>query len=88
MKTERIWVMILAFAAALPFCGCEQKKQSEMSKTTSSELAFDSLLISDQANQWFARALADLEQDGPAPNGDDSESMAAQAKEGHLDNAF
>jgi pimeloyl-ACP methyl ester carboxylesterase len=64
MKTERIWVMILAFAAALPFCGCEQKKQSEMSKITSSELAFDSLLISDQANQWFARALADLNRDG------------------------
>lgn len=35
-----------------------------------------------------ARALADLEQDGPAPNGDDSESMAAKATEVHLDNAF
>jgi hypothetical protein len=35
-----------------------------------------------------ARALADLEQDGPAPNGDDRESMAAKAGKVHLDNAF
>jgi len=35
-----------------------------------------------------ARALADLEQDGPAPNGDDDHSMAAKATEGHLDNVF
>jgi hypothetical protein len=35
-----------------------------------------------------ARALADLEQDGPALNGDDSKSMAEKAKKGHLDNAF
>jgi len=35
-----------------------------------------------------ARALADLEHDGPAKNGDDSQFRAAKAKEEHLDNAF
>ncbi|NIV31203.1 MAG: hypothetical protein GWN58_17430, partial [Anaerolineae bacterium] len=35
-----------------------------------------------------ARALADLEQEGPARNGDDRELAAEQAREGHLDNAF
>ena len=35
-----------------------------------------------------ARALADLEQEGQATNGGDHRPVAAQAKEGHLDNAF
>ena len=33
-----------------------------------------------------ARALADLEQEGPATNGSDQQPVAAQAKEGRLDN--
>jgi hypothetical protein len=35
-----------------------------------------------------ARALADLEQEGPARNGDDRDLAAEQVGEGHLDNAF
>jgi hypothetical protein len=35
-----------------------------------------------------ARALADLEQEGPAPNGSNQQLAAAQTREGRLDNEF
>jgi hypothetical protein len=43
-------------------CTPQQKENKESAETQN--LTFDSLLISDSANQWFARALHDLNGDG------------------------
>jgi len=44
--------------------GCQEKKESQQASKESIEISFDSLIISNEANQWFARALSDLNGDG------------------------
>jgi hypothetical protein len=42
----------------------QNSKKSDNGTDKSNVLNFDTLLISNQGNQWFARALADLNNDG------------------------
>ncbi|MCG8311208.1 MAG: VCBS repeat-containing protein [Cytophagales bacterium] len=43
---------------------CRNKKENKQIEPVSREITFDSLMISNEANQWFARALSDLNGDG------------------------
>ncbi len=43
---------------------CQVKNENNNTLTESKALIFDSLIISNTANQWFARALSDLNGDG------------------------
>ena len=56
------------YAALLVFMtgifSCQEKKESRNVSEEPVNLSFDSLTISNEANQWFARALADLNSDG------------------------
>jgi hypothetical protein len=62
-STLKITFHLIALAVALSSCQ-DSKKVKEEQQSTNIELSFDSLLISNDANQWFARALADLNGDG------------------------
>ena len=43
---------------------CGSKKEKALTHIKNKELNFDTLIISNEANQWFARALADMNNDG------------------------
>lgn len=64
MKKNNFFVTILLILATNIFIGCQEKKQDQKTYTESNDLSFDSLTISMEANQWFARALSDLNGDG------------------------
>ena len=43
---------------------CGSKKEKALTHIKNKELNFDTVIISNEANQWFARALADMNNDG------------------------
>lgn len=64
-KQPRFFNLILWLSMAFFCLNCNSKQQkSDNEIDKSNVLNFDTLLISNQGNQWFARALADLNNDG------------------------
>ena len=55
--------MVLLYSM-IGIVGCQEKKENQQASNESIEISFDSLIISDEANQWFARSLSDLNDDG------------------------
>jgi hypothetical protein len=57
------YCILLLIVPIYIFTGCKNSGQKEVQSETAL-LKYDSLLISNEANQWFARALADVNKDG------------------------
>ena len=64
MKIKFFYGKILVILLISFLVVCTEKKQDQGFQEASGELSFDSLIISIEANQWFARALSDLNGDG------------------------
>lgn len=64
MKLNNFLLVISAISGMIWIFSCTGKKGQNETRQEAKELSFDSLLISTEANQWFARALADLNNDG------------------------
>lgn len=64
MKNNYFLIFVVILFSIVIIIGCQEKKENEQLTEESRELSFDSLIISSEANQWFARALADLNNDG------------------------
>jgi hypothetical protein len=62
MNTNKVYSSIIIISL-LSLISCQEKDRSAAISNTKS-LEFDTLLISKEANQWFARSLCDLNKDG------------------------
>lgn len=64
MKNNFKATLMILLYSMIGIVGCQEKKENQQATKESTEKSFDSLIISNKANQWFARALSDLNGDG------------------------
>jgi hypothetical protein len=65
MNKYQLSAVIFLLSSVIGMMACQDKKENrEANQEAKIEAGFDSLLISNEANQWFARALSDLNGDG------------------------